>query len=64
MPCGGLKIKQYTYLYIQHHSVPAKMNVKITEPNILYYNNKKQTKTKSDQWRQKIGLKESNLNGL
>lgn len=46
MPCGGLKIKQYTYLYIQHHSVPAKMNVKITEPNILHYNNKKQTKTK------------------
>lgn len=49
MPYGGLKkkSKQYTYLYIQHHSVPAKMKVKITESNILYYN--KKTKTKSDQ---------------
>lgn len=46
MPYGGLKSKRYTYLYIQHHSVPAKMNVKITESNILYYNSKK-TKTKT-----------------
>lgn len=58
MPCGGLKkSKQYTDLYIQHHSVPAKMNVKITDSNILYYNKKHKQKQKSDQWRQKIELK-------
>lgn len=34
------KSKQYTYLYIQRYSVPAKMNVKITESSILYYNKK------------------------
>lgn len=36
------KSKQYTHthIYIQRHSVPAKMNVKGTESIILYYNKK------------------------
>lgn len=51
------------YLYIQHHSVPAKMNVKIIGSNFLYYNSKKQTQTKkvTNEGR-KEDLKEMNLN--
>lgn len=40
MPCGGLKNQNNTLIYIQRHSVPAKMNVKGTESSILYYNKK------------------------
>jgi len=37
MPRGGLKNQTSTHFYIQHHSVPAQMNVTITGSNVFHY---------------------------
>lgn len=48
MPCGGLKNQNNTLIYIQRHSVPAKMNVKGTESSILYYNKKQKVTMRAE----------------
>lgn len=58
MPCGGLKNQNNTLIYIQRHSVPAKMNVKGTESSILYYNKKTESddEGRRQDWKDQISV--------